>query len=253
MIISELPMPLIPYFERDGVTIYHADCREVLPSLQSETIDMVLTDPPYLVSYDGRWGSDWGVIQGDTDPAWVAPVFAELWRLLRPDSLCLSFYGRPHADTFLNAWKTVGFRPVSLLVLVKDRWGLGHFSRNQHEPAYLLAKGHPSKPAAAISDVLSWERPNPQFHPNQKPLGAISKLISTYTAAEANVLDPFCGSGTTLVAARALGRRAIGIEIEERFCELAALRLSQQLLDLTDGSGSPQQLTFASSDGDGVG
>jgi site-specific DNA-methyltransferase (adenine-specific) len=59
---------------------------------------MVLTDPPYLVSYSGRWGSNWGVIKGDTDPSWVLPVYRELWRALMPDSLCITFYGWPSAD-----------------------------------------------------------------------------------------------------------------------------------------------------------
>src|SRR5216683_6439208 len=144
---------LKPYYDEHGISIYHGDCREVLRHLTSESIDMVLTDPPYLVSYSGRWGSQWGVIEGDSDPRWVAPVFVELWRVLRPDSLCLSFYGWPHADTFLMTWKLIGFRPISQIVCVKNVWGLGYFTRGQHEPAYLLAKGSPRKPETAISDV----------------------------------------------------------------------------------------------------
>ena len=237
-------MPLKPYFESGGITLYHGDCREILNHIQSESIDLVLTDPPYLVSYRGRFGSDWGEIHGDSDPSWVAPVFLDIWRVLKPDSLCLTFYGWPHAETFLGAWKLIGFRPVSLLVLVKDNWGLGHFSRSQHETAYLLAKGHPRKPPVAISDVLEWENPVPQLHPNQKPLGAFSKLVATYSADDSFILDPFCGSGTTLLSARAFGRRAVGIEIEERYCEVAALRLSQQVFQFSECSPAPEQLAL---------
>jgi DNA modification methylase len=237
-------MPLRPYFQKDGITLYHGDAREILPELQPETFDMVLTDPPYLVSYSGRWGSDLGVIQGDSDSSWVQPVFSEIWRLLKPDSLCFSFYGWQHAETFLFTWKGIGFRPVSLIALIKDRWGLGQFTRAQHETAYLLAKGRPRKPDAAISDVIHWEQPSPQLHPNQKPLGAISKVVHTYTAQRSIILDPFCGSGTTLVAARNLGRHAVGIEIEECFCELSALRLSQEVFDfdLSPDELSPVQM-----------
>src|SRR5262245_57195242 len=130
---------LTPYFERDGITLYHGDCREILPQLQPRTFDFVLTDPPYLVSYSGRWGSDWRVIEGDSDihADWVEPVFADLWRLLKQDSLCFTFYGWPQAEVFLRAWKRVGFRPVSIFALVKDRLGLGYFTRSQHEHAYL--------------------------------------------------------------------------------------------------------------------
>jgi site-specific DNA-methyltransferase (adenine-specific) len=235
-------VPLQPYFENDGIVLYHGDCREVLPELPPEMFDLALTDPPYLVSYTGRWDKDLQEIQGDSDPNWIEPAFREVWRVLKCDALCLSFYGWPSADIFLGTWKGIGFRPVSLLALFKLRWGFGHFTRAQHETAYLLAKGHPEKPARAIGDVLYWDQVNPLLHPNQKPLGAIANLMATFTNATASVLDPFCGSGTTLVAARTLGRRAVGIEIDERFCEVAARRLSQQVLDFTDPIEVPEQL-----------
>ena len=231
-----------PYYENDGITLYHGDCREILPELQAESFDMVLTDPPYLVSYSGRWGSDWGVIEGDSDQSWVLPVYRELWRTLKPDALCATFYGWPSADVFFDAWSLVGFRPVSVLVLIKGRWGLGYFTRAQHEQAYLLAKGSPKKPQVAISDVLVWDDISQQVHPNQKPLGVISRLISTYSIEDASILDPFCGSGTTLVAARNLARRVVGIEIEERYCELAARRLSQHVFNYREPVGLPEQL-----------
>jgi len=223
---------LKPYYQWRGITLYHGDSREILPQLEAETFDLVLTDPPYLVSYSGRWGSEYEPIEGDSDSSWVVPMYAEIHRLLKPDSLCLSFYGWPHADTFLGAWKRVGFRPVSVFVLVKDRFGLGYYTRAQHEQAYLLAKGKPKKPDLAISDVLGWDVATPLLHPNQKPLPAISRLLGTFSDANTFVLDPFSGSGTTLLAAQRFGINAIGIEIEERFCDIAATRLSQQVLDL---------------------
>jgi DNA modification methylase len=231
-----------PYFEKDGITLYHGDCRDILPEFQSESFDAVVTDPPYLVSYSGRWGSDWGVIDGDADPSWVLPVYRQLWRTLKLDSLCLTFYGWPSADVFFDAWHRAGFRPVSVVALIKGRWGLGYFTRAQHEQAYLLAKGQPKKPETAISDVLAWDDIAQQLHPNQKPLGAISRLVSTFSPMGATILDPFCGSSTTLVAARNLGRRAVGIEIDERYSEIAALRLSQQVFDFREGTALPEQL-----------
>src|SRR5262245_38230541 len=113
-------MPLTPYVDHAGISLYHGDCREILPQLASESFDIVITDPPYLVSYSGRWGSDWRVIEGDSDidSDWVEPVFAELWRVLKPDSLCFTFYGWPQAETFLRAWKQAGLRPVT----ASSRW-----------------------------------------------------------------------------------------------------------------------------------
>src|SRR5579872_126960 len=219
-----------PYYEQDGITIYQGDCREMLHQLAPVSSVMMLTDPPYLVSYNGRWGSEWGMIKGDSDPGWLAPAFVELWRVLRPDSLCLSFYGWPHADIFLTVWKLIGFKPASQIVCIKDAIGLGYFTRGQHEAAYLLAKGNPAKPEKALSDVFEWERIAAPVHPNQKPVNTLSKLIAAYTAPGDLVVDAFMGSGTTLVAARNLGRRAMGIEVEERYCEIAARRLSQEML-----------------------
>ena len=229
------------YFADRDVTIYHGDCQRLLGRVPSESVDLVLTDPPYLVSYHGRWSSDWEPIKGDDDPSWIVPAFVEIWRTLKPNSLCLSFYGWPHADLFLTAWKLIGFRPVSQIVCVKDRIGLGCFTRSQHESAYLLAKGNPPRPEAATGDVFSWKRETALFHPSQKPLGAISQLISAYTNEGSLVLDPFMGSGTTLVAARSLGRRAIGIEIEEQYCEVATKRLAQEVFDFgPQGTGARQ-------------
>lgn len=244
-------MPRAPYYEHRGITLYHGDCREILPELESGSADMAITDPPYLVSYRGRWGSDWEGIQGDSDPSWLEPAFVEIWRVLKQDSLCLSFYGWPHADTFLGAWKLVGFRPVSLIVFLKQKWGLGYFSRTQHETAYLLAKNHPPRPESAMSDVIPWNHIHLPFHPNEKPLNAIVQLVSVYTSPGDCILDPFVGSGTTLLAARNQGRRAIGIEIEEVYCEWAAMRLSQESFDFEEPSPAaestpaPEQLKFS--------
>ena len=167
---------LIPYYQGHGITLYHGDCREILPQLPAEPFDLVLTDPPYIVSYSGRLGSGLEPIEGDSDPTWVLPVYIDLFRTLKPDSLCLTFYGWPHAETFLSTWRIVGFRPISVFALVKKRIGLGYFSRAQHEHAYLLAKGKRSKPAVAPSDVLEWEAGSTSLHPNQKPLGAFQRF-----------------------------------------------------------------------------
>jgi site-specific DNA-methyltransferase (adenine-specific) len=166
-------------------------------------------------------------------------AFSEIWRVLKPNSFCLSFYGWPDAEQFLSAWKLIGFRPVSHLVCIKNNIGLGYFARSKHETAYLLAKGHPTRVATAAGDVFEWERESVLYHPCQKPLEVISRLLATFSSENAVILDPFMGSGTTLVAARNLGRRAIGIDLEESYCAVAKERLAQQLFDFAEGS-SPE-------------
>jgi DNA modification methylase len=99
------------------------------------------------------------------------------------------------------------------------------FLRYQHELAYLLAKGDVTSPAAPISDVLDWAYTGNHLHPTQKPVEALKPLIAAFCPADGLVLDPFCGSGSTLVAAKELGRNYVGIEIENAHCRAAARRL----------------------------
>ncbi|HUQ92784.1 MAG TPA: DNA methyltransferase [Bryobacteraceae bacterium] len=233
----------MPVYDSDRITLYQDDCRNVLPIFPAEMFDMVVTDPPYLVSDSGRWGSGHEIIEGDSDPSWVLPVFEQIARVLKPDSLCLTFYGWPHADIFFSAWKAVGLRPVSTLVFLKNRIAFGRFTRSQHELAYLLAKGSPAKPKNAVGDVLHWHQAKPQLHPHQKPLGAIGRIIGTYTDEDAVILDPFAGSGTTLLAARRLGRAAGGVEIDEGHCDTASLRLAQNMLPYLPPL-TPEQLSL---------
>lgn len=218
---------IVPFFRRPGITIYQGNCLDVMPSLPSESVDLTRTDPPYLVGYEGRWDSDRKQIACDKDPTWLVPAFAEIYRLLKPDSFCVSFYGWPHADSFLGAWKSVGFRPVSHLAFVKRQWGLGRFTRGKHETAYLLAKGRPPKPKSAIADVIDWRREKVKWHPNQKPVAALSSIVKAFCPPCGIVLDPFMGSGSVLYSADELDLPAIGIEIEEEYCLAAKSRLTQ--------------------------
>ena len=221
---------LKPYYERDGIVIYHDDCRACLASLPAGSVNFVITDPPYLVNYRGRWDGERKTIVGDDDASWLVPAFSEIWRVLRADSFAVSFYGWSAADVFVGTFKALGFRLVSHLAFVKNVWGLGRFTRGQHETAYLLAKGRPPVPPRGISDVIEWEREADAFHPNQKPVTALYPLIAAYARSGGTVLDPFMGSGSTLRAAKDFGLSAIGIEVEERYCRYAAERLRQRIL-----------------------
>ena len=219
-----------PFFSRDGLTIYHADCRDVLPTFGDASFDFVLTDPPYLVNYRGRWDGDREAIVGDLHDNWLEPTSAELWRVLKPDTFCVSFYGWPQCDRFVGVWKALGFRLVSHLAFVRNVWGLGRFTRGQHETAFLLAKGQPRLPERGISDVVEWQREAHAFHPNQKPVEALYPLLAAFAPENGLVLDPFLGSGSTLRAAKDMGLRAVGIEIDEHYCRRAAARLAQGVM-----------------------
>ena len=203
-------------------TVVHGDCIEVLHQCRSRSVDFVLTDPPYLAHYCSRDGR---TVANDGDAAWLKPAFAEVFRVLRRDSFCVSFYGWHQADKFIAAWRAAGFRLVGHLTFTKRYPSAERFLQYQHENAYLLAKGNPNQPTQRIPDVLEWKYSGNKLHPTQKPICVLTPLIQCFSHPDDLVLDPFCGSGSTLVAARMEHRQFIGIELDAAHCEVARYRL----------------------------
>ena len=208
-----------PYFQDEAVTIYHGDCRDILPLL--EPVDLVLTDPPYGIGYRSNRGATWEgtEVAGDSDSS------------LR-DWLIVALPGKPIA--IFGTWKVS--RPLCRAVLIWNKGpasGMGDLAfpwKNSFEEIYILGDGwHGSRDEAIIKGHIqvSWES-HGRGHPNQKPVSLMVYLLSKHPGQV--ILDPFMGSGTTLRAAKDLGRKAIGIEIEERYCEIAAKRMAQGVL-----------------------
>jgi site-specific DNA-methyltransferase (adenine-specific) len=202
------------------------DCVTVLPSLPDESIDLVVTDPPYLVRYKPRDGRS---VANDDNSRWLAPAFAQIARVLKPNAFCATFYGWPWIDQFMEVWKRSGLRPVSHLTWVKSHCSREGYTQSYHEVGFLLAKGKPPRPARPLRDVLPWEYTGNELHPNQKPVIGITPLIEAYSNAGDIVLDPFAGSGTTAIAARGSGRQFILIETVEQLCRVARNRINNPL------------------------
>jgi site-specific DNA-methyltransferase (adenine-specific) len=204
-----------PYFEEDGITIYHGDCREILPALPC---DVIVTDPPYGV------GKDYGVCNNTLE------VFQEAVRLVSSRKLPAAVFcpivrilDLPVRPQWIAAW-TKRYGASGLIAYpiyphweaIALYWISGDYAGN---------RGH-------RSDVFNFAPAKAQGsgHPTPKPLDLMKELVGWMPSGA--VCDPFMGSGTTLRAAKDLGRRAIGIEIEERYCEIAANRLRQGVLEL---------------------
>jgi len=206
--------------------VLQGDCKQVLRQLPDACADMVLTDPPYLVRYKDRSGRQ---VPNDDNARWIFPAFAEMFRVLKPDSYCVSFYGWGRADRFLSVWKECGFRPVGHFVWVKRYASCMRHTRMKHEQAYLLAKGNPVMPKDPPSDVLEWAYTGNRLHPTQKPISGLVPLIRAFTKPNDLVLDPFAGSGSTGVAARHCNRRFLLIEQDAGYYRTAAERLTHQV------------------------
>jgi DNA modification methylase len=197
-----------PYYEQDGITIYHGDCREVLPCLPR--IELIVTDPPYGVGLKyGKAVND----SPETHFEWFRPVLEQM----RATATTVVFTHRVRALQELTDWSHVGVwaKPMSFGYKINN-W-LGHW-----EPIFVYGK-----PDQVSFDVFTYNTTAPNGHPVPKPEPLLLHLLKIF---HGDVLDPFMGSGTTLVAAKRLGRRAIGIEIDERYCEMAARRLAQGAL-----------------------
>jgi adenine-specific DNA-methyltransferase len=203
--------------------IINGDCLEVLKHLDSDSVDLIVTDPPYLAGFRDRDGR---TLKNDGDGTWLAPAFAEIYRVLKSHRFMVSFYGWHKADLFFAAWRAAGFYPAAHLVWPKRYASAVRIVRYQHEQAYVLAKGNPARPYQPIPDVLPWNYTGNRLHPTQKPIEALLPLIKAFSRPGNTVLDPFCGSGTTCVAARMLGRQYIGIELDPTYAEVAQKRLS---------------------------
>jgi len=137
--------------------IIHGDCVGVMRKLPEESVDFVLTDPPYGVRYKDRSGR---TIPNDDRLDWLTPAFAEMYRLLKPGSLALSFYGWNRVDHFFDSWKAAGFTVVGHLVFRKRYASSARYLAYHHESAYLLAKVIPSCPSSPCR--TSWTGPIPE-------------------------------------------------------------------------------------------
>ena len=131
--------------------ILQGDCLSILPTLPAHSVDFILTDPPYITRYKSRDGR---TVPNDDNDRWLKPAFAEMHRVLANNSFAVSFYGWPHADKFLQAYRAAGFRVVGHFTFPKRYTSSSRFVRYQHECAHLLAKGNPRCPEHTIGDVI---------------------------------------------------------------------------------------------------
>jgi len=212
-----------PYYQDEWVTIYHGDCREILPQLDVK-VDLVLTDPPYGNNYkSGHEGTLPREIFGNRDTElrdWMIALLGDIpalifgtWKIQRPKE-----------TRALLIWDTLG------------ALGMGDLSipwKPSHQEIYVIGRGFEGK---RTSDVLSYPPVQSSAwrgrkHPHEKPVPLLKDLLQKSPAGL--TLDPFMGVGSTLVACIELNRKCIGIEIEEKYCEIAANRCSQGVFDFS--------------------
>lgn len=237
-----------PYWSDGSCELYLGDCLEVMATMEAESITTVLTDPPY--SSGGRRENarslrksmlrasdddDW--IHGDAMSTqgfiWLMRQCGLQWRrVLTSGGHALAFIDWRMAPNLAAALESADLRQHPMLVWDKATIGMGAIFRNQHEFIVHMSAGNPSDPQRRdVGNVLRFPAVRGGVHPTEKPVTLLHTLLSVVNPPGGLVLDPFAGAGSTLVAARDLGMRAIGIDSDERWCEQAARRLSQTVLE----------------------
>jgi len=185
--------------------------------------ELIVTDPPYLVDYRSRDGRR---IANDAseNTAWLFDTSREMFRVLKDNAFCISFYGWPQAGTFHNAWAQAGFRVVGNFVWAKSYASSTGYTLRRHECAALLAKGNPPRPSVVLPDVLTGRYTGNRLHPTQKPVELLAKFIQAYSRPNEIVPDPIAGSGSTAVAATQLNRHYIPADLMQTYAETAEKR-----------------------------
>lgn len=206
-----------PYYADDFVTLYHGDCREITEWLAA---DVLVTDPPYGMAYASGWQDR--AIANDHDTSTRDEALAAWGE--KPGLV----FGRwdcpkPHRARMALVWDKGDWPGMGDLKLP---WG------PSTEDIYVLGDGFVGKRSGSV--VRSKRLTGSTQHPNEKPVGLLAHLIGKCPGGV--VADPFAGSGSTLCAAKLIGRKAIGVELEERYCEIAARRLAQDALPFGEAS-----------------
>jgi DNA modification methylase len=244
-----------PFYDHEGITIYLGDALAVMAELPPASVDAVICDPPY-----GTTACAWDTVIP------FAPMWAQVKRLLRPRGACVLFGSQPFTSALVMSnpgwfkyewvWEKTNAVDFALAAIRprKMHENIVVFAEQGHTYNPQMEKGaaYVDRPRRRTNNIHGSVMPNlgitnsgtrypssvrrmsngnnGAVHPTQKPLALLEYLILTYTNVGDVVLDFTIGSGTTLRAAKNLGRKAIGVELEERYCEIAARRLSQEVL-----------------------
>jgi site-specific DNA-methyltransferase (adenine-specific) len=201
-----------PYYQDSAVTIYHGDCREWMPSA-----DVLVTDPPYGINFAGQ-PTLWQRQAGRVPEPWDLER-ADVGFLLDGRPACI--WGGNYFPLPLSRGWMVWFKPDAPPSMGDAELAWTNLDKNVRAITYSISATNGERVA----------------HPTQKPLAVMTWCLAGMP--EGVILDPFAGSGTTLRAAKDLGRKAIGIEIEEKYCEIAARRCAQEVIPFSNTEVAP--------------
>ena len=220
-------------------TVHHGDCLAILPTLPAQSVDAVITDPPWMEYETGRYDAS----------AWHKPILyvspfdycPQLFRVLRDDSALIMWCRWDRFEEHKKAAIAAGFTVRNQIVWAKPNHTAGDLYGNlgnQHECAVFAVKGNWKRHTKRESNL--WIEPhlfsrNKRFHPTEKPLNLMQRCVRLCSPEKTTILDPFMGSGTTGVAAMLEQRRFIGIELDAGYFDIAKRRIGNAVAEQAFG------------------
>jgi site-specific DNA-methyltransferase (adenine-specific) len=233
---------LKPYYEDEAVTIYHGDCKAILPQLPDKSVDLVLTDPPYDIptkscGFDGGRRFLTRLHQESLTSSFDIGLLDLLANKLKILNI-VCFCNKAQFRLYVNWIESHGYSFMPISWHKTGAIPFKHHYTPDTEYAFHIWQNLPIRWASYKKSWFITPINHTGFdHPTVKPESMVSRLLLNTTDQGQLILDPFLGSGTTAFCAKKLGRRCIGIEIEEKYCEMAAKRCSQGVLDLVTENG----------------
>ena len=222
----------------DDMKLLHGDCLELMKEIPDESVDMILTDPPYLMSYKTNHRADKShrfcqTIIGDNDKELIADFAKEAYRVLKNNTAMYCFCNSNHVDFFKEVIESAGFRIKNILIWVKNNWTAGDLKAQygkQYEMIIYCNKGRKFIQGKRLTDVWYFDRvsSNRAVHQNQKPVDLLTQIIEKSSDVGDVILDPFMGSGSTGIACMNTRRKFIGMEIDEEYFTAARERIQQE-------------------------
>ena len=220
-----------PYYQNELTTIYNGDCLDVMDYLIEQGIkfDAIITDPPYGMNYERHIKEKrHDKIENDSNLDWLPSVMEKLFNILNDDSPVFMFCSYHNIDVFKKEFEKY-FKLRNIVVWDKKGMGMGDLKTTFGSTYELILygnKGRVELNGNRDRDVIYSNRTGNNLHPTQKPIDIIQYLIKKSTKENDLILDTFAGSFTTCVASEELNRRSIGIELEQKYCDIGIKRLN---------------------------
>lgn len=209
------------------VDLRKGDCLELLKSLQDNSVDLVVTDPPFGVNFQShRRKEKYEHIQNDDNLEFLPELMVELNRVLKPDTHIYMFCVFKTIDVFKQEFEKY-FELKNIIIWNKGNFGTGNYYRFKYEMVLFGQKGNKPMKNHSFADVLDCNGTGNEFHPTQKPIDLLKIFIQNSSDENGVVLDTFMGSGSTGIACKQLNRNFIGFEIDDEYFRIAQERIEK--------------------------